>query len=525
MPKILRNTVVVGLSTVGSRMLGLARDIMIFAGLGTGAWNDAFILAFTLPNLFRRLLGEGALASAFAPIFSDLLQRSSLAEAFVFLNQVLIRLLLVLSIITLSGTLLLGLLIHYNLLSERWLFGAELSMVLLPYMILMCLAAIISVGLNIVGRFVVAASVSMLLNISMIIALLIAMWLNCEPSQTVYWLCGGVLFGGFLQLIAPALDLMCQGWRPELIIKKASRETEIRELWLLFLPGLAGAAIVHINALVSRFLAYSLDESAVSMLYLASRLIELPMGVFTVSLATVFFPLMVRSVSNRDNKAFADAAVQGMRLVVCITLPAGIGLAVLGEPILTLLFRWGAFSAQDVEQTFPLLVIYGLGLPFYSATTIAIRGLHACKDMKSPVRVAGFCLLLNLAVGLMLMQFYGAAGLAIGNVLAAIIQSLFLWQILSRNRNEFAEKPLRQAFFKILCSGLVMGLFCICGHVAVLSFNLAEKLYATLMVCVFIPFGAALYFGMLYLLKFEELNLLTGLFRRFLSKSMGSGKV
>lgn len=518
MLKTLRNIVVVSLSTVGSRILGLARDILIFAGLGIGIWNDAFILALTLPNLFRRLLGEGALAAAVAPVFSDVLRRSGTIGAFAFLNQVLLRLLLVLSILTLGGVLLLGFSAHYNLFSGRWLIGAKLSMVLLPYLIFICLAAIISAGLNILGRFAAAASVSILLNISIISTLVIAMWLGKEPSQTVYLLCGGVLFGGFLQLMAPAIDLARQGWRPR-PTNRASKE--IHELWQLFVPGLMGAAIIHVNTLVSRLLAYSLDESAVSMLYLSSRLMELPLGIFTVSVATVFFPLMVSAVSNQDDTVFANALTQSMRLVVSISFPAGIGLVVLGEPILYLLFRWGAFSTQDVAQTFPLVVIYGLGLPFYSIATVATRGLHACKDMKSPVRIAGFCLLTNLTSGLVLMQFFGASGLAFGNVLAAAVQSVALWRVLSRSRSELAEMPLRGSFFKIVCAGLVMGVFCMLGHSIVLSFDLADKLCAAITVCIFVPTGVVLYFGTLYLLKFEELDMLKDRVQQFISKRKG----
>ena len=511
----LKNIVVVSLSTVGSRVLGLVRDILIFAALGASLWNDAFILAFTLPNLFRRLLGEGALTSAMVPIFSDVLQRAGRSAAFVFFNQVLLRLFLILSGLVVSGMLAFGALAKSGLLSDRWTLGAELAVVLLPYMIFICIAAIVSAGLHILGRFAVAASTPMLLNLAMIGALIAGMWLDEGQAQIVYWLCGGVLVGGLLQLLLPAWDLARQGWRPRV---EQAASSEMSELWRLFLPGLMGAAILQVNILVSRLLAYSLDESAVSVLYLASRLMELPLGIFTVAVATVFFPLLARSVSEGDDHGFASALTQGMRLVVGISLPAGVGLFVLGQPILELLFRWGAFSPQNVSQTIPLIAIYGLGLPFYSAATFATRGLHACKDMKTPVRVAGLCLFVNLISGLVLMQFYGACGLAAGNVLAAIVQSACLWRALSKHRSEVGFSHLRGAFTKVLCAGLGMGLFCFIGHACVLSFELADKLNAAVVVGVFVPSGAALYFGLLYLLKFEELDVLAGMVRRVLPK-------
>jgi len=167
----LKNIAVVSLSTVGSRLLGLLRDILIFAALGAGLWNSAFILAFTLPNLFRRLLGEGALSSAIVPIFSDVLEREGRSGAFRFLNQVFARLLLALIVIIGLGMLLLAWAASGNFLPERWVTGAGLAVWLLPYMLFICLAAIISSGLNLVGRFAVAASTPILLNLSMIGAL------------------------------------------------------------------------------------------------------------------------------------------------------------------------------------------------------------------------------------------------------------------------------------------------------------------------------------------------------------------
>jgi putative peptidoglycan lipid II flippase len=515
MLKNLKNIVVVSLSTVGSRVLGLGRDILIFAALGASAWNDAFIIAFTLPNLFRRLLGEGALTSAMVPIFSDVLQRAGRSEAFAFFNQVLLRLLMILSALALSGMVLFGLLARSGMLSDRWSIGAELAVLLLPYMIFICLAAIVCAGLNLLGRFAVAASTPILLNCSMISALAVGMWLSDDQAQIVYWLCGGVLLGGLLQLLLPAWDLARQGWRP---CVESRVSAEMSELWGLFVPGLMGAAILQVNILVSRLLAYSFDESAVSVLYLASRLMELPLGIFTVAVATVFFPLLARAVSDHDDHGFAVALTQGMRLVVGISLPAGVGLLVLGEPILELLFQWGSFSTQNVAQTIPLIAIYGLGLPFYSAATFATRGLHACKDMKTPVRVAALCLLVNLISGIVLMQFYGACGLAAANVLAAIVQSICLWRALSTHRSDVGFSQLRGAFVRVLCAGVAMGVFCLLGRALVDSFELVDKFNAAVIVGLFVPGGVTVYFGLLYFLKFEELDALVRMLRRMIPK-------
>ncbi|MBL00756.1 MAG: murein biosynthesis integral membrane protein MurJ [Opitutales bacterium] len=510
-----KNIAVVSLSTVGSRLLGLLRDILIFAALGASLWNSAFILAFTLPNLFRRLLGEGALSSAIVPVFSDVLVREGRSGAFRFFNQVLVRLLLSLIVIICLSMLLMAWAAGGNFLPERWAMGAGLAVWLLPYMVFICLAAIISAGLNLVGRFAVAASTPILLNLAMIGALAAGLCLDSDAARLVYWLCGGVLFGGLLQLVLPAIDLMRQGWRPRLESKGGAALTE---LWQLFFPGLMGAAILQMNILISRLLAYSLDESAVSVLYLASRLMELPLGVFTIAVATVFFPLLAKAHSNSDETAFSAALLKGLRLIVGITVPAGIGLFVLGEPIVELLFLWGAFEQADVLATVPLLAIYGLGLPFYSAATFATRGLHASKDMRTPVRVAAYCMLINLFFGLLLMQFWAAAGLAAANVLAALAQSWLLWRTLSSKRPAISYRALRPALSRVLLAGVSMGLFCAFAWSCMAGFELSDKLSAALCVTVCVPGGVVVYFTLLYLLRFEELAALKAMLHSYMPK-------
>ncbi|HAV12509.1 MAG TPA: murein biosynthesis integral membrane protein MurJ [Opitutae bacterium] len=512
----LKNIAVVSLSTVGSRLLGLLRDVLIFAALGASLWNSAFILAFTLPNLFRRLLGEGALTSAMVPVFSDILEREGREGAFDFLNQVLVRLLLILVAMVSLGMCALGFIAQSGLLSERWALGAELAVVLLPYMLFICLAALISAGLNLVGRFAVAASTPILLNLAMIGALAAAMWLDSEAAKLVYWLCGGVMLGGLLQLAAPAYDLIRQGWRPQFKMKQTAA---LSELWSLFLPGLMGAAILQINILVSRLLAYTLDDSAVSVLYLASRLMELPLGIFTVAVATVFFPMLAKARSAGDAPGFSRAFIQGTRLVIGISVPAGVGLCVLGQPILELLFQWGAFDRADVLATLPLIAIYGIGLPFYSAATFATRGLHASKDMKSPVRIAGLCLIINALASVLLMQFWGANGLATANVLAALVQAVLLWSALAKKHTDIAFRYMRSALSKILVAGCLMGLACFLGLQVIESFELIEKLHALVAVGMLVPIGAAVYFCLLFVFKFEEFDKLTGLIRRILGKA------
>jgi putative peptidoglycan lipid II flippase len=514
MTKNFRNIAVIGMSTLGSRVLGLVRDILIFAALGTSLWNSAFILAFTLPNLFRRLLGEGALTSAVVPIFTDVLKKQGREAAFQFFNQVLLRVSVMLLATVAGGIAVLLLLNGLELLSGRWKLGAELSVILLPYMIFICLAAVISAGLNVIGRFAAAALTPVLLNLAMIAALAAGLLLHGEAQQIVYLLCVGVLFGGLLQLALPAWDLIRQGWRPKL---GTARSEFMGQVWGLFLPGLMGAAILQINILVSRLLAFSLDDSSVSVLYLASRLMELPLGVFTIAVVTVFFPLLASAVSDKDQAGFAASFNQGSRLILAISVPAGVGLLVLAKPIIELLFNWGNFSVDDVEATLPLLAIYAIGLPFYSMATFATRGLHARKDMVTPVRIAGICLVINALAGIFFMQFAGAAGLAAANVLAAIIQSALLWKGLSSSIDGIPIRGFLPAFIQIGSAALIMALAVLatrllCHQVA--DFQSLKAMNGLVIACG-LPVGAMTYIALLTLFRFQDITeLKTLIFRK-----------
>ncbi|MFO8026307.1 MAG: murein biosynthesis integral membrane protein MurJ [Opitutales bacterium] len=520
MTKNFRNIAVIGISTLGSRVLGLLRDILIFAALGTSLWNSAFILAFTLPNLFRRLLGEGALTSAVVPVFTDVLKKEGREVAFRFFNQVLLRVGVMLLGTVVAGMAALALLNSLGILAGRWQLGAGLSVLLLPYMVFICLAAVVSAGLNVIGRFAAAAFTPVLLNLAMIAALVAGLLLEGREQQIVYLLCGGVLIGGLLQLALPAWDFIRQGWRPTLAMESSPF---VKQVWALFLPGLMGAAILQVNILVSRLLAFSLNDSAVSVLYLASRLMELPLGVFTIAIVTVFFPLLAHAVSDQDQAGFASSFKQGSRLILAISIPAGIGLLVLAKPIIALLFNWGSFSTNDVETTLPLLAIYAAGLPFYSIATFATRGLHARKDMLTPVRIAGVCLVVNALAGYVFMQFAGAAGLAAANVLAAIIQSALLWRGLSASVDSLRIRGFVKPVVQIASAALAMA-----GAVFVVRLGCHQfvdfqsmKAMNGLEIACGVPVGAVVYFALLTLFRFEDIQELKALVFRKKGRNEG----
>lgn len=503
MPKNLRHVAVVATSTMGSRILGLFRDILIFSFLGASLYNSAFLVAFTIPNLFRRLLGEGALTSAFIPVLSEEMEAGGQQRGFQFLNQILSRLILVLLLLTGTGIGLSWGIRYLENLPPRWYLVGELNLILLPYMIFICVAAILGACLNVLQRFAIPALSPVLLNLCMIffLGVLSTFFADTAAGATVF-LSLGVLVGGLLQMLFPALALKREGWRPRW---DRTPDPAVSQLMVLLIPGLAGAAVLQVNILVGRILAFSLEESAVALLYLASRLIELPLGVFTVAVVTVVFPQMARLAAAEDEGGYGDAFREGFRLILAISIPAAVGLIVLSLPILDSLFRYGAFDGDDVRATVPLLVIYAVGLPFYSLATYLVRGLHSRKDMKTPLRIAVVVLFLNLGLSLALMFPLGAAGLALANVLATLVQSLLLLKAMNRAYPEIQMRLVGRSLLAIVGASLVMGGFCWAGMGVLSLLEFSQRWESVLGLVLLIPAGGGLYFLLLYLFQFEDM--------------------
>lgn len=421
-----------------SRILGLIRDALVYALLGTSAVSAGFIIAFTLPNLFRRLLGEGALGSATMPVLARELEASG-REAF---DRLLSRILSLLAIGLLAIWVAAELIFlaggAWTGTGSRFYWAFRYSSLVFTYIGPVCLAAILTTGLNLLGRFAVPAFTPVALNLSIIGGGILAMLLHGgmrqspDPATAGWYFSAGVAIGGFLQLALTALNLRQLGWRFRFDPKPTPA---VREVWALFLPGVAGAAITQVNLLTSRLLALSLGSAPVAYLYLAARLIELPLGLYAIAVTSVYFPRLSRDAASNDLPALEVTFREGLQRILWITLPAALGLILLAGPILRVLFEWGRFGPVDTTATATLLGIYAIALPAYAIGTLTTRALHARRNMRAPLRIAGWNFAINLGAGIALMIPLGVIGLAIGNTLAAWIQTTLLVRALER---EFA---------------------------------------------------------------------------------------
>jgi putative peptidoglycan lipid II flippase len=264
-----------------------------------------------------------------------------------------------------------------------------------------------------------------------------------------------------------------------------------------------GSAIYLVNMAVSRFLGLSLNEHAAAVINLATRVMELPIGIFTAAVATVVFPLIARHAARADWGQLAGDYHKGLRLVLVLNVPAAVGLAVLSEPITRLLFQRGAFDAADTQLMTPVLAVYALGLPFLSFVSVALRGFYAVRDTKTPVRAAGWSFLINLVLSLVLMRWFSTVGLALAGTLAVVVQAFYLQIHLQRRLPDLGFAPLRPNLGRILLASLVMGAVVWAGWRGIGGQALTGKTAALLATFGLIPLGAAVYGALLWGLKIE----------------------
>ena len=523
MSRHFKNISLVAAATMVSRVLGLGRDMLVTAVFGIEAIASAFYTAFTLPNLFRRLLGEGALTAAFVPTLNEEIRRGGRGAAFDLLNKVASWLLLASGAVVaagMAGLWLVGTRVVAPVSAglepgtwTRWLAASDLGVVLFPYLVFVCLAAAFSAVLQTLNRFLEPALSPIWLNLAMIGLLAGGAFGGWAVDQrgAMLWLCTGALLGGFLQMAVPAAALLREGWRPKVDF---GRSEPLRQIARLMGPTVFGSAVYLINMAVSRFIGLSLNDSAVAALNLATRLMELPIGVFTVAVSTVVFPLISRHAAAGDWDQLAAAYHKGVRLILAVNVPAAAGLAVLAEPIVRVLFQRGAFDGGDTLALGPVLLTYALGLPFLAWTNIVLRAFYAQKDTKTPVRAAVISLVVNIALSLLLMRPFGTVGLAVAGNLATVAQLIYL-QFRLRHRNPLlGVAPVLPDLIKVGVATLLMSAVVALVWRAGAGFVARGKAAEALGLLVTIGVGAAVCGGLLWVMRIQGRDDLVAMLRR-----------
>lgn len=437
---MLKSLFTVSSMTLLSRILGFVRDMVIARLFGAGMGADAFFVAFKIPNFFRRLFAEGAFSQAFVPVLAEAKEKHGQARVQQLVDAISFRLLAVLVVFVGLGMVF----------SEQvtWLFApgfakegekfqltAEMLRLTFPYLLLISLVALSSAILNTYNRFAVPAFTPVLLNLTLMGAALGLSHYFQPPILALAW---GVLLAGIVQL-AFHLPFL---WRLGLLPKpRPIPDPGVDEVKSLMLPALFGVSVAQINLLIDTVLASFLQTGSVSWLYYSDRLMEFPLGVFGIALATVVLPGLSKKVAVEDWHGFRQDLDQALRLIWLIGVPATVGLALLAGPLLTTLFHYGAFTDTDVLQAQKSLMAYSLGLTGFILVKVLAPAFYAMKEMKLPVRAAVIALVANTVLNLILIWPLAHAGLALATSLSAFVNAGLLYWFLTRKMAKFASLP------------------------------------------------------------------------------------
>jgi putative peptidoglycan lipid II flippase len=452
-----RSAGAMGVMTLLSRVFGYIRDLLQAAILGAADSADAFVIAFRIPNLLRRLLGEGALTAAFIPVFTETRRRAGEEEARRFaataFGTLAAFLLVLVGIGTLAAPGLVRLLAYgFAGIQGKLDLTADLTRIMFPYLLFIGLTALAGAILNSYRVFAAPAFTPVLLNLSIISFALLAASRSPAPAT---WFAVGVLVGGGLQLgfLLPFLAVRTGTGRPRISLK----DPRIRKVARLMLPGLFGVGVTQLNLVVDSQVASFLGTGSVSYLYYAVRVEELVLGVFVISLSTAILPALSGYVAEGRDDLYRGAVERALRFVTYVTLPAMVGLWILREPIINTLFQRGQFTGADTRFTAWALALYGVGLLPNAFVKILAPAFYARFDTATPVKVGAAAFLLHVPMCIGLAAVMGHAGIALSTSLAATLNAAALLLLLIRREGAAWAAPLTRALGRMLAAAVLMG--------------------------------------------------------------------
>lgn len=455
--RLIKSTLVTGGMTLLSRISGLVRD-MVFAGLigaGAGIAADAFYVAFRIPNFLRRIFGEGAFSQAFVPVFTEYKTRAPQAEMREFVDRMAGIFGLILFGTTVVGVLAAPFLVYAlapGFSGEKYELTVAMLRITFPYIFFISLVAMAAGILNTYGRFGAAAFTPVLLNLSMIGA---ALWLAPRMDNPVMALAWGVFIAGVVQLLFQLPFLARLGLLPR---PKLSRGHDgVGRVFKLMLPAIFGVSVAQINTLINTMLASFLVTGSVSWLYYSDRLMEFPLGVFGIALATVILPSLSHQHTSGDKHEFSRLLDWALRWVFVIGLPATAALMLLAGPLLVTFFHYGKFSAHDVIMSTQALIAFAAGLLGFILIKVLAPGFYARQNTKTPVRIGMIAMAVNVVLSLVLVYFFQHVGLALAISISAFVNAALLYRMLRREGIYTPENGWGIWFARILLATTVMG--------------------------------------------------------------------
>ncbi len=514
--------------TVVSRIFGLIRDMTFARFLGAGGLMDAWIIAFQIPNLSRRLFGEGAASASFIPIYREQLEKGP-KQAAILANTMVTVIFVLLSALALSA--LAGLWIYNSFFAGNPETKMMLSLVslMLPYMVMICTVAILAGILNVHKHFAAPAAAPIVLNIFIISALMLTGWAFKMPAkQQVFLIAAAVLLAGVVQIaiqisplrasgvtIRPAWDIHSKAFRkviflmaPMIIGLTATQLNTLADTWIAKV--FSGSAIKgDFFTLLGTHLRYPLWDGAVSHLYYSQRLYQFPLGVLGISLATAIFPVMSANAAQRDFTTLVRTISRGIKGAAFVSIPAIAGLILVARPLVSAVFEQGEFTAADSQATTQVLLFYAVGLCGYFSQQILTRAFYSVQDSKTPMRSAVIAVLVNIILNLTLIWFMGTAGLALSTAICSYLQVVILLVSLRKRIGRSILDGFLVTLAKIVAATAFMYLAG-AGIVSLMGGLADSRWFNILRIAAVVPVSAAVYLLAAKFLHIGELALLTG---------------
>jgi len=518
--QILKSASIITLVTIISRILGYVRDQRIAVLLGTTEISVAYQLAFRIPNLFRRLVAEGAMTASFIPVFANYMREKGAREVWDFANKLFWTLALVVAVITVLGMVFSPYVIHLFTSDVGSAGGLDLAVglnrIIFPYLFFVALAALAMGILNCFHVFGLPAATPIFWNVASIVFSMAAVWKYFKsPAMS---LAAGVLVGGVLQFLIQVPQLVHKGMKFNFGVSFS--HPGIRNVAQLMIPRLFGIGVAQINLLVdTRFATASImPKGSLTALYYSDRVMELVLGGYAISVATAILPIMSHQAAANDYSGLKKTLVFAIRLVAFITVPAMLGLMILREPIIRVLFQHGAFVAESTRLTARALLYYAIALPGLATVKLIVPAFYSTKDTKTPVIVAAISMVLNVLLNIVFLEFFFKrvqnGGPALATALACYFDFFALFVIFRVRYGALGTMEILRSFGKISLCASIMGVACWLG-VHYTEFAMHSRFLIQLLIFAGMILGATgLYLGLAWVFRCHEIEEIYGIATR-----------
>jgi putative peptidoglycan lipid II flippase len=524
--RVTRSAGIVSLAVMSSRVLGLVREQVFAAVFGAGVQSDAFLAAFRIPNLLRDLFAEGALSSAFVSTFSQTIIAKGEQAAWRLANLVMNGLVIVLTLITLIGIAISPQIVSliasgFEQVPGKVELTVEMTRLMFPFIIIVAMAAVAMGVLNTKDRFGIPASASTFFNVGSIIGglgLAYVMDPTFGPRAIIGWAIG-TLIGGGLQLLIQVPSLYSVGFRYRPMV--SFTDPGVRQIIALMGPAVIGAAAVQINVFVNTNFASYLGNGPVSWLNYAFRFMQFPIGVFGVAIGTATLPAISRAAARSDMTEFRRTLASSLGLVFLLCIPSACGLAILGQPIISLIYERGRFTSLDTEQSAAALAFYAIGLAGYAAIKVLAPAFYALNDARTPMLISLISIATNYTFNYLLVREFGFGhrGLALSTSMVALFNFAALFVLMRRKIERVEGRRILDSLVKVCVASLAMSLVCFFSSKSLVGWLGSRGLGVQLANALGpIVVGSIVFFAVCRLLKVAELETAIRAAKRFMNR-------